>query len=747
MAGENDVFTVLGQVKVDMNTLKASLAQAEAEVQKSAARQKDSFDKMSKAATDSVFKKPDQGGGSKGTWWSDPNMAFGGDSGGKAGAVLGKIGEAGKKAGEGMHFTMLETRALSHVLSLAIPGMQGLGMGMSAIITHLGPVGAGLAVLAITFGLLAKRAEEVAKTNFEIKRSLATADFERLAGALTKANEALAEQIDLGERSKQQITGLVALADVVKSFWSKAFADLTGTGEAAQKEKLARLQEGFKKAFAEFEGPKRQREVLRELNAIEAEAANRAIALADTNDKVNDSYEKLNKTYQVTRDTTVADLELAFKQESSKLGLVKGTKEYAQLREITDMKIAAQDARMAESLAASANEQKKKLAELATAQVEYTNKLAEEVDKRAQSNLDLRKTEIENARAMAEMQAQAVGTTVNASDSIAEAYRVQADKIEESEKKSEAATARLVANLRAQIAAGLDVEANTRKIAELESERETGRLDAQNKLKTQRLQQDRDLATEAKRVYDSEISNIRTTTESYFGYRKSLGEDTLQGEIKAQQALNNLYVKGTAEYYNGLKKVADLQKQMREEAKSTFQQIAGAAAESLKKRTGRKSFTAAELQAEAGAVQRQGEGLFSAFGRNQAVDTDALMKALNLQGGFEAFAAQGGNLRERFQTAITDQRTAGFAPAGSEFGGGGPEIDPSKLIKASADLFKTGVADFTDAVGAFVSAAKADDNPLKWLRDPGSHAVSEAVGRSMYLDGQRAPADVSGAGT
>ena len=116
-------------------------------------------------------------------------------------------------------------------------------------------------------------------------------------------------------------------------------------------------------------------------------------------------------------------------------------------------------------------------------------------------------------------------------------------------------------------------------------------------------------------MYDAEISRITQTTGAYFGYRKSLGEDTLNGEIRSQQALNNLYVKGTAEYYNGLKKVADLQKQMREEAKSTFQQIAGAAAESLKKRTGRKAFTLAELQTEAGGIEKQGEALFGAAGR------------------------------------------------------------------------------------------------------------------------------------
>jgi hypothetical protein len=644
-----------------------------------------------------------------------------------------------------MHFTMLETRALSHVLSLAVPGMSGLGMGLSAILTHLGPVGAGLALLAVTFGILAKRADEVAKTNFEIKRSLATSDFERLAGAMTKANEALAEQVDLGDRANQQITGWQSFTDVITSFWKKTAADVTGTGADAQREKLKRLQEGFKQAFSEFEGPKRMREVMRDLNSIEADAANRAIGLADTNDKVNEGYDRLNKTLQVSRDLQVADLELQFKQEASKLGLVKGTKEYAQLREITDEKIKAADARLAESAAANADAQKRKLAELATAQVDYTNKLEAEVGKRVASDLDLRKTEIDSAREMAQLRASVIGQTENASDAISDAYRVQADKIEDAEKRAESASARTVANLRAQVAAGIDVEANTRKIGEEEAARETGRQDAANKMKTLRLQQERDLANESKRVYDAEISRITQTTGAYFGYRKSLGEDTLSGEIRSQQALNNLYVKGTAEYYNGLKKVADLQKQMREEAKSTFQQIAGAAAESLKKRTGRKAFTLAELQTEAGGIEKQGEALFGAAGRGQAVDTDALMKALNLQGGFEAFAAQGGNLRERFQTAITDQRGGGFAEAGTV--GGAPEIDTSKLMKASADLFRSGVADFTEAVKAFASASGGQDSPLSWLRDPVTHQASETMGRALYLDGKRAPADVSGAGT
>jgi hypothetical protein len=185
---------------------------------------------------------------------------------------------------------------------------------------------------------------------------------------------------------------------------------------------------------------------------------------------------------------------------------------------------------------------------------------------------------------------------------------------------------------------------------------------------------------------------------------------------------------------------------MREEAKSTFQQIAGAAAESLKKRTGRKSFTAAELQSEAGSIEKQGEALFSQFGSNKAVDTDALLKALGMQGSFESFAAQGGSLRERFQTAITDQRGGGFAEAGSTLGGG-PEIDPSKLMKASADLFRSGVADFTEAVKAFADSSGGQNSPLSWLRDPVTHQASETMGRALYLDGKRAPADVSGAGT
>lgn len=745
MAGENDVFTVLGTVKVDMNTLKASLSAAEAEVQKSAQRQKASVDQMSKAATDSVFKRPEQGGTGKSTWWSDPNMAGLGGDGGPVGKGLKGIGAAAEHAGKGMHFTMLETRALSHVLSLAVPGMSGLGMGLASILTHLGPVGAGVAILAVTFGILAKRAEEVAKTNFEIKRSLATADFERLAGALTKANEALAEQVDLGDRANQQITGWQSFTDVVTSFWKKTAADITGTGVDAQREKLKKLQEGFKQAFSEFEGPKRMREIMRDLNSIEADSANRALAIADTNDKVNEGYDRLNKTLQTTHDLQVTDLELQFKQEAAKLGLVKGSKEYAQLREVTDAKIAAADTRMAESTTANVEAQKRKLAELATAQSDYTTKLEAEIGKRVQSDLDLRKSEIDSARETAQLRAATIGQTADATDAIGDSYRIQSDKIVESEKVAEMASERLIANLKAQIAAGIDIEANQRKIGEGEAARETGRQEAANKQKTLGLQRDRDLANEAKRVYDAEIGRITQTTAAYFGYRKSLGEDTLNGEIKAQEALNNLYVKGTAEYYNGLKKVADLQKQMREEAKSTFQQIAGAASESLKKRTGRKSFTAAELQTEAGSIEKQGEALFSQFGSNKAVDTDALLKAMGMQGGFERFAAQGGSLRERFQTAIT--QPGGFAEVGSEFGGGGPEVDTSKLMKASADLFRSGVADFTSAVKAFADASGGQNSPLSWLRDPVTHQASETMGRALYLDGKRAPADVSGAGT
>lgn len=750
MAGENDVFTVLGKVEIDQNALKASMAKTEAEVNKFAERQSANFKKMSQDFGKSFFGggpgggppggTPKGPGGSTSTWWSDPNMAGFGEGGGgaKVKKHLDDIGEGFKKTGHHAGLTISNIRGFSHVINEAIPGMGGMASGLISVARHLGPVGAIALVAAGAFAIFHGRLAEEARLNYEVSRSQKTLDYGRITGEVKKLDEALAEQQDLQKRAAQQITGLGSFVDAASASIQGLWAIFTGKGEVDIQKRLEKIGPTVADMYDKASGPGARAaiEAAREWAGISEKSAQFNLKQADTADRVTQSYSELASAQTKATDAAIAEIRRQLEEDEAK---PENQANKVKLRRDANEKIRIEEAKLAAEQKENAEEEKRRQAELVTAVVVSTNKIAESYSKQALSALELRKAEVDASRQIAQLRGEMARDTVDASESINKATDIEVQKIRQAEDTAEAASKNIVANLKAQVEAGIDVVANQRAIAEEEASRATGRIEAENKIATLGIQKNQERAAEAKRVYDAEISRITSTTEAYFNMRKAMGDSTIHGEIQAQQALNNLYKVGTAEYYNGLAKVASLQKQMRDEAKSTFQQIAGAAAESLKKRTGRTNFTAAELQAEAGNIEKQGNKLLGEFGSGKSVNTDALMKSLNMQGGFEAFAAQGGDLRERFNAAIT-KGGGGFAAAGtSTFATGAPQQDFSKLMKASADLFNTGVGDFQEAVEKFAAAQSGSGSP-----DLQQAALSSTIGLMGQREAKRGPAPQTG---
>ena len=246
MAGENDVFSILGKVEVDLAALKASLGAAEAEVRASADRQGKTWKEAATKASEAqqaFFKKPS--GGDKGTGaWTDPRMIFG------EAAVGGiKAAEGAHKAAEGMqhlHRSIFTTaggiRGFTHVVNTLVPGMGGMASGLLTVARHLGPIGAIAIVAAVAFAFLTSRMKEHEKLNYEVARSLQTLDYERLSKQAEELNENLAKQADIAKRASQEVTGFMSFLGASLASIQGLYNFVLGKGQVETENKLAALQ-------------------------------------------------------------------------------------------------------------------------------------------------------------------------------------------------------------------------------------------------------------------------------------------------------------------------------------------------------------------------------------------------------------------------------------------------------------------------------------------------------------------------
>lgn len=709
----------------------------------------------------------------------------GGDGGGGGGRGPRGVENAANKAGAAvhkMHSSMLTSaggiRGLAHVLNSIVPGLGGMASGILNVARHLGPWGAAVVAAASALAVLHHRMEETAKFNLEMKKSLDSLNFSGIEGSIEKVSDALTFQQDLLRRSNQEINDFGDFMDVLTSKNRQWYATATGEGAEHLTQKLRELSVAWHKLYDSAGGPGAVNAIQhqREAAQVSETVADRSVRLADTTNRVVAAYKAKAAAMDQTKAAELAEIERVFKLDAAKLkGDVYGTQRQALLRD-ANVKRGDVEAKFAQKAIDNADAEKKALDDVVTSKVGSTNKLIDLDKARAksaldlaqaviaadskmkQSTLDLTKAQVESAARLAQARAKAQGIIVSGSGDISASAAIDRKKIEETEKasqqrfdteiegmgkadkKSEEKYNNERANLLRLIENDNEAEKNRQKLDELDKarenekaalvdtttkmqkERDADRVNSVNDLEKARIAENEKLTIEQERLRTETIANNISKQAAYWGMRKSMGYDTIQGEIASQIELNKAYKKGTDEYYNGQKKVYDLQKQARDEAKSSAEQAITTATDALKKKfPGRTKFSRSEVEDAYRNVGKEDQKTMSAFGRNEQVDTGELLKGMGRQQGFEKFEAQGGNLAQLFDRAITP---------------------PFKGFQESTDDFGDSVKAFREAVMAArdaQAASQSADN--QYLRDPSMNQMSESQGRQRLLESRRGPAD------
>ncbi len=584
-----------------------------------------------------------------------------------------------------------------------------------------------------------------------------TISYASLAVSQHKTYEATLAQIQADQDAEiaktEAIKGSLAYAAITVKFAAERAK--AATADALQSEKNAQAQKVADAALVT--ALVKTEQTILDLRARRAKSAN-DLAIAEVK-----AAAATVQGMAASLGTTVSNasaIEFAYKREIAGLDAVEARAKQRYAAEAKDLKD-----RISRGVDAEANRQA--LAILTetreTEAVEHINKKKEqaankekelilEVERVRKAAMDRRIADIDRVEKYAQAQAQARGEVKSGVQAIKDKHELEVNAISDADYRSKQRYEKEEASITKTIAAkkrvGESVKADEEQLAAL---KET--LDAELAAgyeKRQDLRKEKDFAvtmeTERFRAVTVE-KNIRDT-EAYFGtvkagleLRKSMGADTFNGEVSmlqqqlaVQLQINEQTKNNYEKYQAGLKTVLDIQKQIydtakraRDEAKSDFSSLATAAADYLKKKTGRKKFSAAELQDAVGEMRQQNIEMFGGFSRGGKADIGALTTGMGQQDSFNKLFQQGGSLGGLFNKAIT------------------PVAPMFNTFNDSTNTFAMAVDKFSAAIDADADASqrgKGNKAPEpQYLKDPSKNKLSEDIGRQTYLEGQRAPAE------
>jgi len=743
VAGENDVFTVLGKVGVDQKALDAELATTEAKVRASANRQGATWKQASEQAV-KIFTKPGSVQGlassKEGQWWSDPNMA------GFADKAAGSLDKLSKASGGSLQ----SLRLMGNVVSALIPGMGGVAVQATQMALRFGVMAAaGFAAIQV-FQMITESAEKLAEEQAELNRMIESADLEGLSAKFVQAS---------------------AAADRAKTSWSGAFINLIGGIDSATV-KANILAEEMRKAF---EGPipamNRQQDIFKITNAAAQDAARYNLSLAQSVREVDKAQQDLNKARRdgLAQDIAIEKVNLiASKQYQFNAASVAGRIVNERLLQQVEAKGAAQRKVLAEqeNRDDAANDQKKAQMRARRLDAEIA-RIGFEKAAITASNATAT-AEIESKRALAVAEARFNGERIQGTEEYLKAKKESADKEVDLEKRAaEQSFAIKKQKLQTLIAGGVNVAQYREELDTLAKEEESVYAGLAEKKKqitirsnqeeieaaraataekialadkafnfsvalgqksfNAEIAQAQDAARDIGRSVDDRnaaelrgISLAKEATTAYFGLRKAMGQETIYGEITAQKELNKTYAEGSRVLIEGQTKVLNLQKQARQEAQSAYLGIAGeAAAELQKKSPGKKEFTQSEIEKQADAIRERREKALSKFQAGGSAVFEDVAAGLSQRETYRNLDRKGG-LSGAFDKATFE----GFKESTDQFG------DSVSAFREAAEMA-------AGAIRARAASDSAKESP--YLKDPATHQASETTGRMYDRESKRGP--------
>ena len=779
MAGENDIFSVLGRVEVDLATLRASLGAAEKEVAASASRQQKTWTEFANSVVDQQRKIAEaQKGAKAGEASGLYKMMYGG---GESAKGVTQTADAFKKLHEATGHSIGSMRGFARAIDVVAPGLGYTSEGLLHVIHAFGPLAAGFAAAAGSVALFVTASNKATTSVLEFNRATYIGAIDELSAKYQKlADEAKNAEVGIGgllhrltgQPSQAKIAAVIAAEQLREAFFSAEQEELRGI--EIHKVENQTLQKSNEYSLENAEGIRDVEKARRGLNATNL----RAIQLAEDQERLTfkaSAEFKKNEETEGTRAVNVEKLaQIQKKYAAQRTDLLEqqsrdtdadNRKEAAQVAARIDSEVKRIDL---EKAAVAARQQTNTIrlesdralevaeAEFRSREIQGTDAYLKEKEKSLNEGINLEKIAAEESFKLRRenltglIAAGGPGATIRG-------YRRQLDELAKEEESSYAQ----LAEKKKQI----DIQSNQKRIEEerkaaqqrqqvaeqaLQHSAAMGRVTVQETVNFwNSVSGDMTLSIEKRREAErNAMSDAIKGAQSFFALRQAQGFSTFTQEIAWQTEQNKLYKVGSDEWLKGLTAVANKQKEMRDVAASAVGGVQSLAVESLKKK-GRKTVTKGDIEGEIYDLSIRSQQQISAFTSGGRVKIDEVGQLIPQARAFEAFQREGGSYGELFGRAITPlvQSTTTFASGANTFSKAVDTFAASVGASIPAVPGTTGAAS-KEAPGEYSEyfrARRESALTASWLSDPYLHKVSETVGRNSQLEGRRGPVPVQNA--
>lgn len=453
---ENDAFEILGRIAVDIDALRASLREAEDEVEESADRQKQTYEHFALAARDAQQRAMELGpaGGAGPALYFGPGGAHEREqetediadqmkkTAGETANTTATIASGVRDMGVHLRAGSMEMRAMMRMAHMMNPALAGLSptlgqLSMATIYSGhmvsrmglaMGVAMGAAALLATTIGKLLVSVAALSKQQFELNRALATQDVGRAAGQYQQATEAVEEwkfqtQDILDIFKGDWISYIRGAIAANKQFF--AFGDDLADRSKRQVDALG----AWTRTFQRVEVPKSVLESLKSFAALLEKQSQLALTGVVGIGQILKGYAMAERAIRDRARATEDEIRLATKQELINKGIAEGTELWAAKWAIANRKIAASAADMFLALEKNSQARRRALLVDDAAVAESARRIAASEHDRAKNSLAADRAVLDSQRSLAEALAAFHGEAPEG----AEAYLRRGREIQEKE--------------------------------------------------------------------------------------------------------------------------------------------------------------------------------------------------------------------------------------------------------------------------------------------------------------------------
>lgn len=711
--GSDAAFEILGRIQVDLASLRASLAGAEAEVHASAERQKKTLADVANvvvAQPEEAFKAPATGATNYASQLSNLARII------KL-TTVPLIAQFSTGAAQAANATAIAARSA-----------RGFGVAMGAVVT-------GIVLVTAVLAKFIASVKEAADTQFELEQALDKLDVGRAETQYNKATEALDRfNFNMRESAKTWDEGFSGLAS--GTIFRGAIASLTIltgwiTGQNQQlDENVRKSAEVRKKANEAATIPAETIELQKKYAGLSKEIAQRQIAEAITATGLAAAYSALAKARNQAVITEIQDIEL---KKDIALAAEKDPARRVQIEDKARQDVAFVRAKAAEDERKAVVDERKAQQDRIIAAIDADLKMEGERARHAGKMAELGTELLDKERALREEEAAQRGEVLGPEG---EGRRRSAELEARLKRDTEAETNAYALRRRMLVAeyqkGGAEAEKAQREIALLDRQHQ----DKLTEIQAEGASARSDLRKREAEDYSRTWSEVTSATSDAFKLLESAGLSSTQTQILAWEALAAAAKKGSKEQISALEEVASAQRRLQEQGKSAIEKLFDFAEKMFGKAAARRGFSLAELERAGQEMARRGAQQLGAFGAGGRLTGEQFRGAVGATEAQAQFQQQfGGRAGAAFQAAVTPPEAA-FRETLGRVAGAAPFGGTDQLVALKQSWFKNFgeiedyIAGFSGRVGDMMEQLGARLNAVV-------PRLGDALGREGYLQNRR----------